>query len=74
MIHSEELHYYENHEALVQASQTSCCCPILGSVLGLANWGFKQPKVVVSVLLPNQRSWMWMNCKVFQNQNLSMIL
>lgn len=74
MIHEEETLYYDNCEALAQAALTSCGCPILGSVQGLAGQDLEQPKVVVGVLLPDERSWKWVNCKVLHIPNHSIIL
>jgi len=41
--------YNGSGEALAQAAQRSCGCPLPGSVQGQAGWGFEQPGLVEGV-------------------------
>ena len=47
--YQEEILYSECGEALEQVDQTSCGCPIPGSVESQVGWGFEQPGLVVGV-------------------------
>ena len=47
--HEEEILYCEAGEALEQAAQRSCGCPVPDSVQGQAGWGFEQLGLVAGV-------------------------
>jgi len=47
--YKEEILYYEGSEALAQAAQRSCGCPLPRSVQGQVGWGFEQPGLVKGV-------------------------
>ena len=47
--YKEEILPYEGGETLARVAQSSCGCPIPGSVQGQAGWGLEQPGQVEGV-------------------------
>jgi len=47
--YKQEILHHECSEALAQAAQRSCGCPLPGSVQGQAEWGFEQPGLAEDV-------------------------
>lgn len=45
--------FSESGEALAQAAQRGCGCPILGGVQGQVGWGCGQPELVLDLVLGN---------------------
>ncbi|KFW83744.1 Solute carrier organic anion transporter family member 1C1, partial [Manacus vitellinus] len=66
---TEEIHYYENGEALEQVAQRSC-----GSVQGQVGCGSEQPGLVEGVLSHCRGCWSKMMFRVPSNPNHSSIL
>jgi len=49
MRYKKEILHHEGGEALAQAAQRSCGCPVPGSVQGQVGWGCEQPGLVEGV-------------------------
>jgi len=60
----EEILYSKGGEALAQAAQRSCGCPIPGGVLSQVGWGPGQPELVGRQPFLWQRGWNWMDFKI----------
>ena len=69
----EEILPHEGGEALAQAAQRSCGCPLPGRAQGQVGRGCEQPGLVERVLA-HGRGWNWMICEVPSCPNHAMIL
>jgi len=49
-MYKKEILYYEGGEVMEQVAQSSCGCPLPGSIQDQAGWGFEQPDLTEGIL------------------------